>query len=78
LDPDLGDACYMIGAEYGARALADLQRGDLAGAAQQYRLGREAGGYPDWMVQAARNVLRSCPPGTLLFVGGDAMASPLL
>lgn len=77
LDPSLGDAYYFIGAEFGARALAQLQAGDLPGFIEELRSGRAAGGYPDWMVESARNTLRSCPRNAILFVGGDPEANPI-
>jgi hypothetical protein len=75
IDPRHGDACYFIGAEYGARARAEMQSGRRDGIAEQFRLGYQAGGYPDWLIESGRNTLRSCDPGAILFVGGDADAN---
>ncbi len=77
LDPRLGNARYFIGAEYGARARDELQRGDTNGAIEEFRLGRHAGGYPDWMIEYGRNMLRSCEPDAILFTGGDADTNPV-
>jgi len=77
LDPELGDAYYFIGAEYGARARDRLRDGDVAGAAEQFRLGRDEGGYPAWMLEFGRNLLKSCEPDAILFTGGDADSNPV-
>jgi tetratricopeptide (TPR) repeat protein len=75
LDPSLGNAYYFIGAEYGARARDEMQAGNSAGAAEQFRRGREKGGFPDWMVEFGRNLLKSCARDAILFTGGDADAN---
>lgn len=72
IEPRHGNAYYFMGAEYGARARDRLQQGDAGGAAEQFRLGREVGGYPDWMVEYGQNVLRSCEPDAILLTWGDA------
>jgi len=77
LDPSLGNAYYFIGAEYGARARDELQSGDVRAAAEQFRAGREAGGYPDWMIEFGRNLLKSCRRDAILFTGGDADSNPV-
>jgi tetratricopeptide (TPR) repeat protein len=77
IDPHYGNAYYFIGAEYGARARDGLQQGDAGGAAEQFRLGREAGGYPDWMIEYGRNLLRSCEPDAILLTWGDAGTNPV-
>jgi tetratricopeptide (TPR) repeat protein len=77
LDPHLGNAYYFIGAEYGARARDEMQEGDKAGVVEEFRSGRQAGGYPDWLVEFGRNMLRSCAPDAVLFTGGDADTNPI-
>ena len=77
LDPSLGNAYYFIGAEYGARARDELQAGDAGGAAKELRAGRDAGGYPDWMLEFGRNLLKSCKRDAILFTGGDADTNPV-
>jgi tetratricopeptide (TPR) repeat protein len=71
LDPHYGNAYYFIGAEYGARARDQMQRGNMAGAVEEFRSGRQTGGYPDWMMEFGRNMLRSCAPNAILFTSGD-------
>jgi hypothetical protein len=75
IDPSHGDARYFLGAEYGARARAAMQSGRRDGIAEQFRLGYQAGGYPDWLIESGRNTLRPCDPEAILFVGGDADAN---
>jgi tetratricopeptide (TPR) repeat protein len=77
LDPEHGNARYFIGAEYGARARDEMQHGDTEGAVEEFRSGRQAGGYPDWMIEFGRNVLRPCERDAILFVGGDAETNPI-
>jgi metallo-beta-lactamase class B len=77
LDPDHGNAYYFLGAEYGARAVSGMKRQDRNEVAEQFRLGRLAGGFPDWLLESGRNLLRSCAKDALLFVGGDADANPV-
>lgn len=77
LDPSLGDAHYFLGSEYGARALTALQRGDVKGFVTSLTLGRESGGYPDWLLEYGCNILRSCRPNAILFTSGDAEVLPI-
>jgi tetratricopeptide (TPR) repeat protein len=77
LDHRLGNAYYFLGAEYGARSRDEMQRGAAARAVEEFRLGRKAGGYPDWMIEYGRNMLRSCAPNAILFTGGDADTNPV-
>jgi tetratricopeptide (TPR) repeat protein len=77
IDPHYGNAYYFIGAEYGARARDEMQRRNAGGVAEQFRLGRQAGGYPDWMLEFGRNTLRSCDREAILFTGGDADTNPV-
>ena len=77
LDPDLGNAYYFIGAEFGARARDEMRNGDVRGAAEQFRQGREEGGYPAWMLEFGRNLLKSCERDAILFTGGDADTNPV-
>jgi len=74
LDPKLGNACYFIGAEYGGRFLNQMQRGNLKGMVAELKAGKARGGFPDWLVEYNRNMLRSCDDNAILFTGGDAEA----
>jgi len=71
LDPDYGDAYYFIGVEHGARLLNALPKGDLEKARKELHMGRNEGGYPDWLIEYARNMLSSCDSNAILFTGGD-------
>lgn len=73
LDPRLGDACYFIGAEYGARFVKAMQARDLQGMESALRSGRNERGFPDWLVEYNRNMLNSCPPDAILLTEGDAI-----
>ena len=76
LDPGLGNAYYFIGAEYGARARQAMQDGRPEDIPVQFRLGYEEGGYPEWLIEFGRNMLRSCERGAILFTGGDGDTNP--
>jgi hypothetical protein len=77
LDPRLRNCYSVIGSEYGMRAELQLQSGKRAGFIRQLRLARNAGGYPDWLLEYARNILNSCGPDAILFTGGDAEVFPI-
>lgn len=77
LDPDYGNAYYFIGAECGARGRMKLMNGDTEGAREEFRRGRSLGGYPDWLLEFGRNILKSCSRGAILFLGGDADTNPI-
>lgn len=67
-----GNAFYFLGAEYGARARIHLLEGNLSLAIAEFRKGKESGGYPDWLLEYGRNILKSCREDAILFLGGDA------
>lgn len=75
LDPHLGNAYYYIGVEYGVRGHFAMIEGNIKKAKMGFRIGREKGGYPDWLLEYARNMLRSCDRNAILFTGGDAEAN---
>ena len=77
LNSHYGNAYYFIGAEYGARARDEMQRGNINGVVEEFRLGRQASGYPDWMIEYGRNILRSCARDAILYTGGDADTNPI-
>ncbi|UCG61062.1 MAG: tetratricopeptide repeat protein [Candidatus Zixiibacteriota bacterium] len=72
LDPKLGNAYYFLGAEYGGRARDAMRIGNAEEAIEQFRRARNAGAFPDWLLEYGRNELRSCEPDAILFVAGDA------
>ena len=76
-DPRLRNCYGVIGSEYGARAVNELQSGNRSGFINQLRLGQKAGGYPDWLLEYARNTLNSCGQDAILFAGGDADVFPV-
>jgi len=75
LDPHLGNAYYYIGVEYGMRGHFAMIEGNIKKAKKEFRIGGEKGGYPDWLLEYARNMLRSCARNAILFTGGDAEAN---
>ncbi|MGA9406302.1 MAG: tetratricopeptide repeat protein [Bacteroidota bacterium] len=77
LDPHLRNCYAVIGSEYGGRAVKELRAGNLAGFMTELRLGKKAGGYPEWLLEYARNTLHSCNPDAILIAGGDADIFPV-
>jgi len=77
LNPKYGNAYYFIGAEYGARSRNAMQKRDIKKIRKELRSGREQEGYPDWLIEYARNMLRACEPNAILFAGGDAEVNPI-
>jgi len=72
LKADYGNALYFLGAEYGARARVHLLEENLSLAITEFKRGKESGGYPDWLLEYGRNILKSCREDAILFLGGDA------
>ncbi|NIO00710.1 MAG: hypothetical protein GTO42_01005 [Candidatus Latescibacteria bacterium] len=77
LKPSYGDAYYFIGAEYGVRARRHLGKGEVDRAVFEFRLAREKGGLPDWLIEYGRNNLKTCDRDAILFTGGDADTNPI-
>ncbi len=77
LDPHLRNCYAVIGSEYGGRAVNELQANNLTGFINELRLGKKVGGYPEWLLEYARNTLNSCNPDAILFGGGDADIFPV-
>ncbi|MGE3062656.1 MAG: tetratricopeptide repeat protein [bacterium] len=68
----IGNAYYYLGVEYGVRGHYAFIFGDTVKSKAEFLKGREAKGYPDWMLEYAKNVLNSCAKNAILFGGGDA------
>lgn len=77
LDPNYGNAYYFTGSEHGVRALFALQDGNLEKVRKELRMGREKGGYPDWLLEYGRNTLNSCDSNAILITGGDPYIFPI-
>lgn len=77
LDPKYGDAYYFIGCEYGGRFRNAMQEREIKKMRKEILAGRKKGGYPDWLIEYAQNILRSCDPNAILFAGGDAEINPI-
>lgn len=73
----IGDAFYYIGVEYGMQGHYAFFDNDSAEAKQAFAMGRERGGYPDWLLEFAGNVLLSTDSNAILFTGGDAEANSI-
>jgi hypothetical protein len=75
LDTALGDAYYFIGAEYGARCMNALCRGDARQARVELRAARAKNAYPDWALEYCRNMLKSCDRDAILFIDHDLIVN---
>lgn len=77
LNPNYGDAKYFLAAEYGARAMEALRRGDVAQYKQELLDAKSWGGFPVHAIEQGRNVLKSCDTNAILIVDGDAYTNIL-
>ncbi len=73
----IGNAFYYIGVEYGVRGHYAFFEGDTIKVKKGFSLGREKGGYPNWLLEFANNIFLSCDSNAILFTGGDAEANTL-
>ncbi|MDD3803958.1 MAG: hypothetical protein PHW02_06225 [bacterium] len=72
LSDTIGNAYYYLGVEYGVRGHYAFIYKDTVKSKEEFKKGRETGGYPDWMLEYAKNTLKSCAKNAILFGGGDA------
>ncbi len=77
LNPNYGNAYYFLMAEYGARALNSLRDENTEDISSNYKLTFEKGGFPLWILEYGKNLLRTCDKNGILIVGGDATYNPL-
>jgi tetratricopeptide (TPR) repeat protein len=75
LDPKLGDAYYSIGACYGMLVMDDFGEGKVKQAIADLRAARAHGGYPDWVLEYDRQILKQCAPNAVLLDGGDLVVA---
>ena len=75
LDPKLGDAYYSIGACYGDMVMDELGEGKVKQAVADLRAARAHGGYPDWVLEYDRQILKQCAPNAILLEGGDLVVA---
>ncbi len=73
----IGNAYYYIGVEYGMRGHYAFMENDTIRSKKEFGIGRKKGGYPDWLLEYAKNVLKSCKKNAILFTGGDAEANSI-
>lgn len=77
LDPTLRNSYYFLGAEYGVISRRSIQLDYYDQVITSLTKGREQGGYPDWLLEYARNLLDCCKPEAILFISGDAEANSI-
>jgi len=77
LDPNYGNAYYFMMAEYGARALNSLKVENSEEYISNYKLAFEKGGFPLWILEYGKNLLKTCDENGILIVGGDATFNPI-
>ncbi len=72
INPKHGDALYFLGAEHGVRFLHWIRKNELSKAINELSIGKQKGCYPDWLLEYAGNILKSCEENAILFLDGDA------
>lgn len=72
LTDTIGNAFYYLGVEYGVRGHYAMISGDTLKAKNEFKNGRNSKGYPDWMLECAKNTLQSCSKNAIIVGGGDA------
>jgi len=77
LDPNYGNAYYFLMAEYGARATKALRDGNSELYISNFKDAFDKGGLPLWLIEYARNMLKSCNENAILITGGDAESNPI-
>ncbi len=78
LNPGLGDAYYFIGVEYGARAREAIQNNNINQAKKELSEAKELGAFPNYILEYARNILRSCDKNAILFSNQDPAINALM
>jgi hypothetical protein len=78
LNPKFGDAYYFLGVEYSARAREAIEKNNIKQAKAELRAAKEAGAFPDYMLEYARNILQYCEPNAILFSNQDAAVNALM
>lgn len=78
LNPNLGDAYYFLAVEYGARAREAIEKNNIVQAKKELTEAHESGGFPDYILEYTRNILKSCDKNAILFSNQDAPINALL
>ena len=78
LKPGFGDACYFLAVEYGARAREALRKKNVSQARKELTEAKQAGAFPDYILQYAALILNACDHDAILFVAGDGIYNAAL
>jgi len=77
LNPDYGDAKFFISVEHCSRAQEALKLGDVKQYKQEYLLAKKKGGFPKYILEYGRNILKSCDENAILLVDGDVQLNSI-
>ena len=78
LNPNLGDAYYFIAVEYSSRAREAIQNNNIQQAKKELIEARKFGGFPNYILEYARSILRTCEKNALLFSNQDPSINALM
>jgi hypothetical protein len=78
LNPNLGDAYYFIAVEYSSRAREAIQKNNIIQAKKELIEARKFGGFPNYILEYARNILSSCEKNAILFSNQDPEINALM
>ena len=77
LNPNYGDAKYYITVEHCSRAGEALKRGDISQYKEEYILAKNNGGFPKYILEYGKNILKSCDENAILLVDGDVQLNSI-
>ncbi len=78
LNPNYGDAYYFIAVEYGSRARESIQNNNIQQAKKELLNAKNFGGFPNYILEYARNILRTCDKNAILFTNQDPAVNALM
>ena len=78
LNPNLGDAYYFIAVEYSSRAREAIQNNNIQQAKKELIQARKFGGFPNYILEYARSILKTCEKNALLFSNQDPSINALM
>lgn len=78
LSPQMGDAYYFLAVEYGSRAREAIQQHDIKLAKKELLEAKRLEAFPEYVLEYARAILKSCESNAILFSNQDAAINSLM